>query len=417
VDCDKACEGQRLLELNSAINKSFSVLATKGRSMQVSKIQFACLLGFLACISQGFGQDSKPLRTFTQLQKELDAIKAPVVKSIPWETDARAAYAKAVSKHCPLVILFTNAPGPDAGELSEKTLRELEADGLKEFQGKVVFLNVQMSKTSDPRTDYGAEMAQFLKLKEVAHLVFLAPNPTKFSEAFYMEGYFSVADIKADMAKAIPLALQPSLTWAQPSPAALVAQLNEAQKSGDPLKYAACYADPLRTAMAQLMVTKMRVGDAKRRLLDAIDKKFGPQTDRLSFVEDDDSMMDELRANTDVTIIEATTKEGKVTLRLMVTKLQRSGEIAKFEPTMGCIEEFNGWRLVPEMLQESVDAAVNKKAALKELPADFDKITELLAKGQYKAADEARLAAELIYYVRIAADAADVKSASQPQPK
>ena len=370
--------------------------------MQINKIQIAFLLGFLACISDGFGQDSKPFKTFTQLQKELDALKAPIAKSIPWEADSRAAYTKAVSKHCPLVILFTNAPGPGAGELSEKTLRELEADGLKEFHDKVVFVHVQFTKTNG--ADFGVEIARSLKLKEVPYLAFLAPNPTKISEAYHMEGYFSVADIKADIAKAIPVALHPNFTWAQPSPAALIAQLNESQKSGDLLKYSACYADPHRTAVAQMMVTRMAVGDAKRRLLDAIDKKFGPQTDRLSFVEDDDSMMGELRANTDVALIEATTKEGKVSLRLTVTKLQRSGEIAKFELTMDCIEDFNGWRLVPELLQESVDAVVNKKAALQELPADFDKITELLAKGQYKAADEARLAAELIYYVRIAAD-------------
>lgn len=384
--------------------------------MSISRSQMVLLIAVAGWIAPVGAQEAKPFKTFTQLQKELEAVKSPpVTPAIAWETDVRSAYSKAVAKNYPLIILFLNAPGPEAGDLSDKALREIEADGLKEFQDRVVFAKVLLSKSLDP-SDFGLEIAKTLKLKDVPYVAFLAPNPTKICQVYAMEGYFTVDQIKADLTKFIPGVMHPKFTWAPPSPAALLAQVEEACKEGNVLQYAACFCDPLRTTFADLYHAETAAHIAKQRAIEAIEMKFGPQTAQPNVLTNQ-RIADGLRGLRRFKLLESMATVGGANLRYSVEQLQRNGEITTGDKTVYCVEELHGWRMVPEG-SEQTTANLKQTTKAYQLYADeLNKIAALVLENQFKSAEEVRAAIEQIGEMQVSHESAVAKQPNTPPNK
>ncbi|MEQ1828383.1 MAG: hypothetical protein ABL921_20650 [Pirellula sp.] len=366
--------------------------------MSFKNLSMTVVLGSMLVANGASNADETRIKVFRNLTSNLAAPSLKTATKIPWQPNASDAFIMAVDEHRPLVNVFTNQSKPGESNFSTKCLRDIEADGLSEFQTKAVFVNVVFNGPESGFQDsYGFQLARHLKITCVPTISYIAPNKDALCEGYRTEGDFSIEDIKEDMAKGIALAMHRDLTFCQPTPADLVRQLEEACKAGHSGKYAACFAEPVHASISNLNNAQTEVGNAKRRMLNAIDTFFGVDVDRMRFVDDDEEMASKLRQVTKVELIHATKSDGRIHVNVAITSLNRQGEFKVEKMNCDAVEECFGWRLLVKDAQQVANANDQHSTALKSLPQEFDRIADDVVNGKYTNAGDAVKAATMAY--------------------
>ncbi|MBX9656675.1 hypothetical protein K2Y11_23910 [bacterium] len=325
------------------------------------------------------------------------SLAEPVQKSFVWSKNLTTAIAEAEKLDVPLVIVFGNTNSV----LTTNYLVELGADGLKEFADKAVFVHVAIP-SSDAEWDdpLAMKMVQELNLKVSPTILVMSPNPFVLIEGFRIEGIVEISELKSQLDRGLACAVSPDKTWRQPTIEGIVKQLSDAMHNGDLLMYTACMSEPVRSTMKRWMTQQIAIGNSKRRLLAALDARFGVQVDRLSVIEDDDVVAAELRKVTHVRLLDVVTEGERIEITVLFTRQNQPGEISQSERRITLVKEEHGFRMesMPgESWSESANQLVSQMAPL---IADLDRIADGVASGMFPNASSALELAKSAYQQR-----------------
>jgi hypothetical protein len=327
--------------------------------------------------------------------------KGCVIPNVAWRTGALDAFVEAVDQRKPLVILFRNSDEHDADQLGRTMSADLRADGLVEFGDRAVFVEVVFHHQNDLRDDYGERIARHLRITESPTLLILAPNQEQIQEVGRREGVFATAEIKGFVRAFLPRALDVKNSWQPQNSQALVELLEEALRTGDRRMHAACFVEPIRSRMLEVSQAQTALGNSKRRLLAAIDERFGLQTERLKFVDDDEEMSREMREVTDVEHgIAVEIDEGAAELPILITRVKASGAVTKQTDKLLVVLDRNGLRFTAGTVKESEAALVEHVRILNGSAADFDALTNLVEAGRFDDGGSALDQAIALYHQR-----------------
>ncbi|HNB21074.1 MAG TPA: hypothetical protein PKZ32_01565 [Candidatus Melainabacteria bacterium] len=120
-------------------------------------------------------------------------------RPIQWRENSLDAFVEAVENSKPMVVVF----GDNSSPLFNKQIQEMRSDKdslMSRLSERAVF--VVGKPTED---EYARRMASHLKLTDYPTISVIAPRTDQLTETYRMEGYFKVADIYADLDKALPV--------------------------------------------------------------------------------------------------------------------------------------------------------------------------------------------------------------------
>lgn len=120
------------------------------------------------------------------------------MRPIEWRENSLDAFVEAVENEKPLVVVF----GDNSSPLFNKQIQEMRADKdnlMSRLSERAVFV------VGKPNEDeYARRMASHLKLTDYPTISVIAPRTDQLTETYRMEGYFKVAEVYADLNKALP---------------------------------------------------------------------------------------------------------------------------------------------------------------------------------------------------------------------
>jgi len=127
------------------------------------------------------------------------------MRPIDWRENSLDAFVEAVENEKPLVVVF----GDNSSPLFNKQIQEMRSDKdnlMSRLSERAVFV------VGKPNEDeYARRMASHLKLTDYPTISVIAPRTDQLTETYRMEGYFKVADVYADLDKALPAKKQKPL--------------------------------------------------------------------------------------------------------------------------------------------------------------------------------------------------------------
>lgn len=327
----------------------------------------------------------------------LRQIGEPSKKSFVWAKDLGTAFTQAKQLDVPMIVVFTNTNSVQATNF----LVELGADGLTEFADNAVFVHVAIpaegGSWGDPQ---GAMLVRDLKLTTSPTISVMSPNPLMLNEGYRIEGFFDVSELKPHLAKGIARAMSPDMTWRQTTIPGIVQQFSAAMKTGDLMKYTSCLADPMRSAMEKLVNLNAQIGNSKRRLLAAIDARFGVQAERLAFIEDDQTVSAEFRNTMNVELLNVVSEGERTELRVLFTKRDSAGTTIQEERRMILVRGQQGFRIVNDTATEWCEQAMQLVQQVTPVIADLDRIADGVASGMFADAQTALDLAKSAYNQR-----------------
>jgi len=317
-----------------------------------------------------------------------------------WRANALDAMVEAVENRKPLVVLFRNEPADDPFSFGRNTIAGLKADGLAEFRDQAVFVEVVFHHAVELRDEWGNRLARQVKITDSPTLSIFAPNVERVTQVSRSDGFFTTAQIKEFLRADLPAAIDVKHSWLPANSGELLVQFQEALRTGNRQMRASCFVEPLRTRMLEMADAELALGNSKRRLLAAIDERFGLQTERLKFVDDDEEFTREMREVTKVEHVVAVMRPEGAELEMLMTRIKPSGAVKKITEKSLVVEQRNGLRFTCVNVQEKETKLVEHAALLMGLVVDFDAVTARVAAGRFDTAETAREQAIAIYHQR-----------------
>ena len=327
-------------------------------------------------------------------------VGAATAPAVVWHANGLDAMVEAVENHKALVVLFRNDPADDSSRFGRTTIEGLQADGLAEFRDRAVFVEVVFHRVVGTRDEWGIRLARHLKITDSPTLSIVAPNEERVTEVSRSEGFFTTAELKDSLRANLSGALDVKRSWLPTKSRDLVTMFEEALAKADRRMHAACFVEPIRSRMIEVADAQTALGNSKRRLLAAIDERFGLQTERLTFVDDDEEAAREMREVTGVEHVVAVMQPEGAELEMLVTRVKPSGAVKKQTEKLLVVVERHGLRFTCRNVQENEKNLVEQVALLNGQAADFDAVTARVAAGAFDTAEAAREHAISIHHQR-----------------
>jgi len=324
----------------------------------------------------------------------LPPAESPAAPAV-WRADVLDAFVEAVDNRKPLVILFRNDPAEDPSRHGQDRIAQLKADGLTEFRDQAVFVELVFRLDAEGRDEYGCRLARVLEIDRSPSLSILAPNVDQVHEVFRDAGTRSLDELRIAFREQFPRALHVRHSWLPCNSGDLVVLFAEAMRTGDRRMHASCFAEPIRTRMLEVSAAQSTLGEAKRKMLAALDRRFGLQVERLPFIDDDEEMEEEMREVVRVEHGRATKRDSGVELEIRVTRAKKPGyDLQPVEQhsveTLPVVVERNAIRFSARDPEAFAKTLAEHAVRLKRIAAQFDAITAGVAAGRYATAAAAR---------------------------
>jgi hypothetical protein len=369
--------------------------------MSFKNLWLTSILGFTT-LTVIFGSlplhaEDVPRFEFNPYEPHLDpAPGISVTKSVELVPDVLDTFVKAVDNNLPLVVLFVEpADSTDRNLIleSDEARRVLETDVLTPYANDAMFAVCELSETFEAGDDeYGFRVARHLGVSTTPTLVVVAPNIHDLTVSFSAIGGRAIAGLKKDLNAILVRATTPELTWNPPSPAAAAMQLGEALKNGQMHRVRASFASGYSIPLKERIDLAVRVGNAKRNLLSTIDAVFGPQTESLAGIDDDEAQIASVRRCISHEVLEVTTADDATQVR--IRWIIRDGDtVHDGVENFNAVFERGGWRLISENVERDI---ADVEAWVKHwhmLPEQLEQVSRDVEAGRITSATDARAAA------------------------
>lgn len=322
--------------------------------------------------------------------------------AIEWRRNLLDAFVEAVENKKPLVVLFASRPASafkDGRHLSNAQWVELDKPEVQALAGKAVFAVCHFDHAAGVMLDsYAEKMRTKLRVTELPTLSVIAPNDKRLVEVYRLVGPFPADEVATDLGRKLPTAVKAEhlAAEAKPRPVAktpteAVALWEAVMRDGDPDRLGEVLTPAAAEAFARCLEAATACGHAKRRLLAALDERFGKKDDTVPHADDDDGLLREM-ANVDRFEVVSADADGD-TATVKTRLIDRTGNTRQVE--LVAEKTAGGWKLVPADFAKLMDPVKQKKhlAAVRARAAAFDAIAKRVRAGEFATREAAKEAA------------------------
>lgn len=379
-------------------------------------------LAILVCSMPSFGQEK--------------------IARIRWEDDVMEAFVKAIETNRPMVVLFvsnTSYRSPEGGNISNEARKVFESAKLQELANEAVFVLCTFDHTQNTIHDeFGKRIYQRLNIELVPTLCMFAPRTDFLQEVCHVEGIRTAETYAAELKVALSLSAkavdsevsQPNAPPTPPAlapnggtqkielpapatPAEAINQLSRALQAGDISDVANLLAAPYVQLYSNTFSAAHRLGVAKRRILAAMDGRFGVGEDSVPYGEDDARVRKGMQHVSAVVLEEAHYPEMK--LCVVRARMKFADGMSK-SVEVRVVREENGWRIQPEEWLGFTDQERCRRHAefLNRLADDFALLAQNISAGEFSSRSACQSAARELFLSN--EKRLDVRHKSMSQP-
>jgi hypothetical protein len=373
----------------------------------------------------------------------------PDANRIHWENNTLAAFTKALEETKPLVVVFLADPKArfeNSRNLSNDYQIVLNSKELVAFKDRAIF-----AKGFAHEDEFARRMAIHLKITDYPTLSVIAPRTDQLTETYRMEGFFKIEEIVHDLNLALPklatlrtnqsgsrvqkpYEMQSNTTGPTKDDSAnrqaiadaikhfskddsaftksasvivkqsdekktlsdsdkkaiqeVVSRYEAALKAGDFNQIVSLTAGPFYNLYEDGLTLTKVVGEAKRKMLAAMDRQFGRKDEVFPFGTDDDAIRRRLKLLSSVTVLDYDTTAGKVVTMNIEAKLT-NGFMEKWK--FIAYRHGDSWRIWPRTasILEELGTTQAWQDRMKSLAKAYDFVTADILAGKYRTREAA----------------------------